>query len=90
MTNDTSPQVQRLQRLLSYLEQDPGNDLLRQDAIGVACDVGDAGTARRLLNERAARGALPALSWGFLSARGAGRRGCRHRAAPVGRAGRRC
>lgn len=69
MTNDTSPQVQRLQRLLSYLEQDPGNDLLRQDAIAVACDVGDGATARRLLDERAARGALPALPWGFLAAR---------------------
>lgn len=71
MTMDTTPQLHRLQRLLGYLEHDPANDLLRQDAIAVACDVGDAGTARRLLDERAARGALPALPWGFLSARAA-------------------
>jgi Flp pilus assembly protein TadD len=69
MTMDTTPQLQRLQRLLGYLAQDPANDLLRRDAIEHACDVGDVETARRLLDERAASGALAALPWGFLSAR---------------------
>lgn len=71
MTQETSPHLQRLQRLLGYLTQDPGNDLLRQDAISMACDVGDGATALRLLDERRAGGALPPMPWGFLAARAA-------------------
>lgn len=61
---------QRLQRLLDYLDQDPSNDRLREDAIVTACDAEEAAIARRLLDERSESASASLLKpWAFLGAR---------------------
>jgi Flp pilus assembly protein TadD len=46
------PATTRLQQLLSFLEQDPANDILRGDAFEHALATGDLATAERILPQR--------------------------------------
>jgi tetratricopeptide (TPR) repeat protein len=50
MTPESSPSQDRLTRLLAYIEHDAGNLALRKDAVREACDIGQWGTARKLID----------------------------------------
>jgi tetratricopeptide (TPR) repeat protein len=50
MTPESSASQDRLNRLLAYIEHDAGNLALRKDAVREACDIGQWGTARKLID----------------------------------------
>jgi tetratricopeptide (TPR) repeat protein len=56
----SSPDRQRLTRLLAFLERDPGNVQLLRDAAETAYAAGDHARARTLIAELAGKGPLPA------------------------------